>query len=318
MHFSSFYTLNKIPIYKYLLFSLLLFGFTNCKSPQQPLIPAIDDDDPTPIEKSTDTSVLTIWNWHEISIPEYSWPNGVGFGDGLFVDVAFDTTGVKIQDNQIKFRLNPNAMEPPSGAHSPFNYRSEIHTMPWNIEHPVGTEQWIGWRFTFGQDYVIDHTSPITIFQNHPGVRGMDPQFELEIAALDNPRPAKGGEIQVVNTAALQRNVYPVIPKAGETLDLVIHVIYGDDSEGMLQVWMNGMLYYDEQIATVYSQYPWGGNNKWGVYHHTFNNSQTDVESSLAIGAGIMDLYMGPLKMITRVPDHPEYGVDAYDLVRPE
>ncbi len=260
-------------------------------------------------------SKLQSWNWAYIDIPPYTWEDGTKFGDGLYVNIAYDPQGVTIEENKIRFSIDP--LNAPSDAPSDFNFRSEIHTDPWPINHELGTEQWIGWEYIFGDNYVIDPTSPITIFQNHPGVNGLSPQIELEIAGLGNPNPAVGGEIQVVNEASSDRIVYPVIPQAGDHLEVVIHVIWGLGTEGLLQVWLNGTLYYDERTSTVYEDQPWGGNNKWGVYHHTFNNSPADVQSSLDIGAGKMDLYMGTLRLLTRKPGHPEYGLNAYDIIRP-
>ena len=266
---------------------------------------------------ATDTSLLKTWKWTDITIPDYQWPDGTAFGNGLFVDVAYSPEGVAINDEWLCFTIDPEVPDLPADAPSPHHYRSEIRTAPWRIKHPLGTEQWIGWRYLFGKKYIPDTTSPITIFQNHPGVTGLSPQFELEIAAKDNPRPAEGGEIQIVNAAKEDRIVLPVKPMAGDFLDIVIHVIYDRDNHGLLQLWLNEELHYDEIGSTVYEDQPWGGNNKWGVYHHTFNNSPADVQSSLAIGGGKFDVLMGPLRMMTRSPDHPEYGYSAYHMVKP-
>ncbi len=265
---------------------------------------------------SNDVSTLKVWDWNTINIPPYSWAEGTLFGDDLYVNIAFDPSGVSTHGNDLRFSIDP--LNVPQGTPSPYNFRSEIHTAPWPINHPLGTEQWIGWVYTFGDDYIIDPTSPITIFQNHPGINGLSPQIELEIAALNTPSPALGGEIQVVNEASSDRIVYPVKPKAGDKLEVVIHVIYGIGTEGLLQVWLNDELYYNKKTSTVYQDYPWGGNNKWGIYHHTFNDSEADVQSSLNIGAGKFELFMSPLRLLTRTPDHEEYELSAYNLVRPE
>lgn len=269
--------------------------------------------DPPPV--STSLTNVTAWTWDTITIPPYSYPDGAAFGPGLFINTAYDTMGVSIVGDRMKFDLNPIDPVPPAGSASPHNYRSEIHTDPWQINHPLGTEQWIGWRYYFSADYVIDPTSPITIFQNHPGIGGLSPILELEIAGLDDPSPAQGGEIQVVNVN--DRIIYPVTPLAGQSLDVVIHIVYGLGDDGLTQVWLNEQLYHDKIEQTVLTNYPWGGNNKWGIYHHTFKNSPADVQASINAGAGFVKLDMGTLRMITRVPGHPEYKLDAYDLVKP-
>ena len=308
------------------LFTLILFVtlFSCCDKPsvlETTDITDLEEETTTEVE-TTETSILSTkaskvrqWDWDKVKIPPHTWEEGTKFGDGLYVDIAFDPKGVSIVDNQIRFWVDP--LNTPEDAPSPYNFRSEIHTDPWPINHPLGTEQWIGWTYTFGKDYVVDPTSPISIFQNHPGIRGLSPQIELELAALNSPSPAQGGEIQVVNEASSDRILYPITPKAGDQLDVVIHVIYGLGTEGLLQVWLNGTLYYDEITSTVYEDYPWGGNNKWGVYHHTFNDSAADVQSSLDAGAGTVELFMNSLFLLTRTPAHPEYGKNAYLLVRP-
>ena len=262
-----------------------------------------------------DSSIVRTWMWDTITIPPYTYPEATAFGNGLFVNTAYDTMGVSIVGDRMRFNLNPIDPPPPSDTLSPNNYRSEIRTDPWNIDHPLGTEQWMGWRYYFPDNYVIDSTSPITIYQNHPGIRGLSPMIELEIAAFERPYPAQGGEIQVVNVN--ERIVYPVRPMAGDSLDVVIHLVYGLGKNGLTQVWLNGELYHDKIEQTVYTDYPWGGNNKWGIYHHTFYYSPEDVQSSIDAGAGFMELLMGPLRLMTRTSDHPEYKLNAYDLVKP-
>lgn len=270
---------------------------------------------PPPPPVSMDSSLLRTWRWDTITIPPYTYPDATAFGNGLFVNTAYDTMGVSITGDRMRFNLNPIDPPPPSDSLSPNNYRSEIRTAPWNIDHPLGTEQWIGWRYYFPDNYVIDSTSPITIYQNHPGIRGLSPMIELEIAAFERPYPAQGGEIQVVNVN--ERIVYPVRPMAGDSLDVVIHIVFGLENEGLTQVWLNGELYHDKIEQTVYTDYPWGGNNKWGIYHHTFYYSPEDVKSSIDAGAGSMELLMGPLRLMTRTPNHLDYKLDGYDLVKP-
>ncbi len=287
------------------------FGIGGC----QPSEPMLNEGYNVPL--ATDASDVITWDWSQVHLPAYNWPDGTAFGNGLYTDVIADPQGVSIENGRMRFFVNPVEPPPPIEVGSPFNYRSEIRTAPWNIEHPIGTEQWLGWRYHFGDNYQIDPTAPITIFQNHPGVVDQDPLFELEIAAFGRPEPALGGEIQVVNAANNDRIIYPVRPKAGGILDVVVHVIYGHGTDGLLQVWLNGELHHWVRGATIYKDYPWGGNNKWGIYHHTFNNSPDDVATSLDAGIESVEIYMGNLKMLTRTADHPEYETNAYQLVKP-
>ena len=272
---------------------------------------------PNPVDISTDDTKLRTWEWRNMHIPSYSWNSGSSFGDGLHTDVAYDNQGVRVEGDHLRFRVHPTSPAPPSNA-GDYNFRSEIRTAPWRIRHPLGTEQWIGWSYIFGDDYIPDHTSPITIYQNHPGISGLSPVFEITLAKRHNHLQNAGGEIELVNKGNNDRINHPDLrPRAGDQLDIVVHVIYGRDGNGLLEIWLNGELYYSKSTSTVYSDHQWGGNNKWGVYHHTFNDSSEDVSSSLEIGAGHVELRMGTLRMLTRTPDHPEYQTFAYDMVKP-
>jgi hypothetical protein len=277
--------------------------------------------DPDPLkgveeQDNVQNTELQIWKWSEMNLPPHPWSDETEFGDDFFVDSAYDPSSVSLLGKKIRFFLNP--VKPANDDPNVFNYRAEIHTAPWPIEHPLKTEQWLGWEYTFGEYYRIDKTSPITIFQNHPGVNGLSPQIELEIAAFNTPSPAEGGEIQIINEANEERIVTNIKPSAGDSLQVVIHIVFGIEDEGLLTIWLNGEKYYDKNVSTVYGDYPWGGNNKWGIYHHTFNGSSTDVFSTLEMGIESVELLMGPLRTWTRSPDHPLYRQDAYELVRPE
>ena len=246
-----------------------------------------------------DTSNLQVWNWENYEVPENTWPKGTSFAKkSLMIDAHFSPGGVSRSGDKLRFYLNPLVPECPPGATYDFNMRSEIRTIPWQIQHPLGTEQWIGWRYIFGSNYRIDPTSPIIIYQNHPGIRGEGPMFNLEIAALNRPRPALGGEIQGVNRSADQRIVYPPRPRAGDTLDVVVHVVFDQGENGLLQVWLNDTLQFDHQGSTVLAQYPWGGNNKWGIYHHT-HRYEKDVLSSRAAGVTDVEIIYGAPKITT-------------------
>ena len=108
-----------------------------------------------------------------------------------------------------------------------------------------------------------------------------------------------------------------IIPKAGETLDIVVHAIWGRSSNGLLQVWINGDKVYDKQVATIYKDTPWGGNAKWGIYYAAWKKGQENVQWSLDQGIKDIETFMGPLRIITQHPDDDDYKKDLYDLVKP-
>ena len=254
--------------------------------------------------------------WSEFQLDPYEWEVAARIGDVIRVDVEYASNGVSIVDDVLRFLVNPTEPAAPSNAPESSNFRSEIRTSPWQIKHALGTEQWIGWRYQFGCQYQADLTSPIIIFQNHPGEGNLGPQFEIEIASRDRPSPALGGEIQVVCAPNDDRVLYPVVPSASSQLDVVVHIIFGQKETGLLQVWLNDVLYHDVRGATVFDKYPWGGNNKWGIYHHTHRN-ESDVASTRAQGIEEVEIFMGPLRILTRQPGDTNYGKNAFSEVSP-
>lgn len=315
-------------------FSLLFFLFSSCQQDEifeeisgEEFIngdtgtPHTEEDDegcihPDETVPSLDDSKLRTWNWRDLHIPPYSWDEGSSFGDGLHTDIAYDDQSVKIEGDQLRFRVHPLSPAPPSDASGDFNFRSEIRTAPWRIRHPLGTEQWIGWSYTFGENYVPDHTSPITIFQNHPGISGLSPVFEVTIAKRHNHLQNPGGEVEFVNKGNDDRENYSKFrPMAGDKLKIVVHVVYGIGEDGLLELWLDDELVYSKRVSTVYGNHQYGGNNKWGVYHHTFNGSESSVYSSLDIGAGDVELKMSSLRLLTRTPSDTEYRTNAFEMV---
>jgi len=87
-----------------------------------------EDDDcihPDATVPSIDDSKLRTWKWRNIHIPPYSWDEGSSFGDGLHVDIAYDDQGVKIEGEDLRFRIHPLNPAPPSDADGDFN--SDYH-----------------------------------------------------------------------------------------------------------------------------------------------------------------------------------------------
>ncbi len=262
-----------------------------------------------------DTGLKT-WCWEAVTIPEYSGSKGTSFSDGeLHIDSECFEKQVSKAGNQLKFSLNPTYPAVENWCSRDFNMRAEIRTKPWDIRHSKGTEEWFGWSYTFGSDYVIDKNNQWLFFQVHPGVTGESPHTELMISKDGQFNGHDAGEIYVVN-AANGKEYQPtgITPKAGGTLDIVVHAVWGDASNGLLQVWINGQKLYDRQVATIYAAYPWGGNAKWGIYKWPWAN-ESSVQKSLEQGVTHLETYMGPLRMITRKPGDTQYGEDSYSLV---
>ena len=125
------------------------------------------------------------------------------------------------------------------------------------------------------------------------------------------------GKILVVNNGnKYDYNDTGITPVAGQKLNIVIHVIWADASTGLLEVWIDDVNVYNKQVSTIDPDYPWGGNAKWGIYHHEWRNGE-DVQKTLDQGITHVETFLGPLRVITRYPGDPDYGKDSYELVKP-
>ena len=195
--------------------------------------------------------------------------------------------------SKLKFRIDPTFPVVESWCQRDFNMRAEIRTAPWDVRHAKGVEEWFGWSYTFGNDYKIDRNNQWLFFQVHPAITGLSPHTELMVIKDGQFRGHEAGEIYIVNRAN-EKEYHPtgISPKAGETLHIVVHVIWGDDSNGLLQVWINGQSFYNKQVKTVYSNYPWGGNAKWGIYKWPWATKE-NVQKSLDQGITHLETYMG-------------------------
>lgn len=265
-------------------------------------------------------SGLKTWCWNDITLPSYSGTKGVSFSDNqLFIDSECNENALSIVNDELHFFLDP--INPPvdrSWCSRDFNMRAEIRTNLWNVRHPIGTEEWFGWSYTFGDDYAIDENNQWLFFQVHHAIVGDSPQMELMVIKDGQFNGHDAGEIYVVNNANYP-DYHPtsITPIAGETLDIVVHAVWGDASNGSLQVWINGQSVYNKQTATVYAAHPWGGNAKWGIYKWPWAN-ESGVQESLEQGISSLRTSMGALRVITRKPDDLDYLTDSYSLVAPD
>ncbi len=270
--------------------------------------------------RAGDTGLKT-WCWEGITLPEYSGSKGVSFSNGdLVIDSECYERQITKDGNRLKFSVNPTAPEVGSWCSRNYNMRAEIRTAPWDIRHPKGTEEWFGWSYTFGNDYIIDQNNQWLFWQVHHGVVGDSPHTELMVIKDGQFGGHSAGEIYVVNNAASGSAVYNptgIIPTAGEKLDIVVHAIWNTGSSGLLQIWINGQSVYDkQQVATIYSSSPWGGNAKWGIYKWPWAD-QSGVQASQQQGITHLETYMGALRIITRTPSDSDYGKDSYAEVVP-
>lgn len=269
--------------------------------------------------KASETG-LKVWCWEDVSIPSYKGEKSVGFSDNqLKIDSECSEEQVTIEKGKIKFNVNPVVPSSGEWCDNKFNMRAEISTSPWLVNHPKGTEEWFGWSYTLGDDYIIDEDNPWLFFQVHEGTRGKTPLIALWFMNKGGQGSGNAGEIHVVNSSSNYGNhFYPskIIPKAGQTLNIVLHVVWGDAYNGLLQVWIDGVLVHDRQGRTVRFSNPVGGNAKWGIYKWPWR-SIDGVTKSQKQGITHLQTFMGPLNIITRKPEDKDYLSNSYTLVSP-
>lgn len=267
--------------------------------------------------KAGETGLKT-WCWGDVDIPSGASNGRDSFSDGqLALNIECSANQVIQEDNRLKFVLNPQNPSPASWCNNDYNMRAEIRTMPWQVNQPLGTEEWIGWSYTFGDAYKIDEENPWLFFQMQQGVPG-SPPHELAIVP-SSLYGAQNGEVVVINHAnktETDRSRTGVVPKAGETIDIVVHVVHDLGSKGLLKIWINGNIVYNKQVGTVHDWAPWGGNAKFGIYKWPWKNKEA-VESSVNKGNSNLETFMGPLRILTRKPGDADYGKSSYDDVNP-
>ena len=265
-----------------------------------------------------DDTGLKVWCWGDIDFPEYLGSKGVAFNEKqLAIDSECHEKQVSKVGNYLRFLVNPTSPAVGEWCVRDFNMRAEIRTSPWKVGHAEGTEEWFGWSYTFGTDYMIDKSNQWLFWQVHNGIVGDSPHTELMIIKDGQFKEHSAGEIYVVN-AANKSKYHPtgITPKAGQKLDIVVHAVWDTGSEGLLQVWINGQSVYDQQVATIYNSSPWGGNAKWGIYKWPWAE-QNGVQASQQQGITYLETFMGTLRVITRRRGDPDYGKDSYAEVVP-
>ena len=262
-------------------------------------------------------SGLKIWCWQDIKIVPGGPRNYEFSNNQLAVGTECVTDQILNVGNQLKFELDLSK-QAADWCKNDFNLRAEISTSPWLVKHPLGTEEWFGWTYTFADNYVIDKKNPWAFFQEHEGTTGEAPLISLWVMNEGGPGSGKAGEIHVVNATGNLSSYAPteVIPQAGELLNIVLHVVWGDESNGWLQVWINQKKVYDVHEATVRDSNPFGGNAKFGIYKWAWRD-KTGVDNSIEQGITKLETFMGPLRIVTRLADDPDFGKVAYDLVAP-
>jgi hypothetical protein len=272
--------------------------------------------------KANDIGLKT-WCWGDLNVPSGKRSGREIFSNGqLALNLECSANQVISDGNRLKFLLNPTNPSPSSWCSRDFNMRSEIRTMPWQVNHSSGTEEWIGWDYKW-DDYTIDPSSTYLFYQSHTGVVGTQPLLSLQIRSRGFGPPAGGlwltnsSQIEPGNKRPLTSNYTNITPKEGQTMKFVLRVVWGGEGVGLYQLWVDNVLVVDVAEATVRPSNPVGGNSKFGIYYapwSTFSN----VNKSAAAGVSKIETSMGALRMITRKPSDPNYGKNSYAKVEPK
>ncbi|MDO6808074.1 heparin lyase I family protein [Zobellia galactanivorans] len=268
------------------------------------------DQAPTTIGKAADEFGFRQWNWSDFEDDINSMSSeGVIDSGNLYSSVHYYNSQsgntLYVSDSRLNFHINPNTPEP-SGEAEDYNYRSEIREHPSNADNETGTEQWWGFNYKFGDGYVADENEFI-MWQVHGSfATPSNPLLSMWVGKTNQAGTGnKKGEILIVNaaqnSASHKYTKTGIVPKSGQSINVVIHVIWGDASDGLYQVWIDGKKVYDEQERTVYIEEEEAGYWKIGIYKWPWKNS-IDVAVSEGLGADDLHTSIGSLRVITREP----------------
>ena len=258
-----------------------------------------------------------VWCWGDISIPSD------GFFDDykLYVSSHCSSNMVKSTNGRVQFRVNPTTPVVPESCGADYNYRAEIREHPSDIDYSIGTEQWWGFDYEFGNDYIADEL-PWSLWQTH-GSFGMpsSPMTNIQLGPTNyNGGLNPVGELFVVNNTLPGGSKFTpvgIVPRAGQTFKIVIHLVWGDESNGLYEVWIDGKKVYAKQERTVYLEKPYGGYWKIGIYKWRWKDEENVAVSSQK-GISEINTSIGTLRTIMRRPGDADYGDDSYTLVVPD
>ena len=258
------------------------------------------------------------WCWRDLEQEVNSAGTQNNFSNSQLARSAHhDPNGTFVQNGRLYFSLDPL----PIDERNKLNYRQEIRDTPSDVSHPVGTEQWWGFDYRFADDYIADEL-PWMMWQTHGDFSTpSNPMTAIELAPTNylgniNSR----GELVVSNSAFSTENPKKIplgiIPRAGQTLRIVIHIVWGDNNTGLFQIWVDGVLVYDQKERTVYVEQPEGGYWKLGIYKWRWQ-SNSNINSSAALGISELNTSIGALRVIKKSPANSSYLSNEYNTVRP-
>lgn len=323
---------------------LSLFFFYSCSDEE--IIPRQTDFHTTDLATSSQSSVsgLTRFRVSDLAIPSGGLPDARQFyaGGKLRASTAYNPYGItKVKKNgrdRVRFYVNPSAQSSYlNNSQYSYHHRAEFSRWPWWINHPIGTEEWLGFSYIFPStsEGFTQNQTPVSIYQNHagskPGQTSNPPAFQIEIASpkqINSSDPwrgtPKGGELMLINNVRKTRYVVQgVRVVAGARIDIVMQIVYGLESKGVWNVWVNGKLVNippGNKGSTVWpakssSDLVVGGNSKLGLYHHRLRYKD-EVTRNASKGHKQMEAFLTDWNDVIRSPKHWDYkNNNAYNAV---
>jgi hypothetical protein len=139
-----------------------------------------------------------------------------------------------------------------------------------------GSEVWWGWSVYLPADWVVETGyAPETIMQ--VAAAGRSPAFEIQVdegSFKTYTRTGYGSQ----GASTISTIVTSTTPIArGTWTDFVVHAKWSSGSDGVLQVWKNGVLVVNRTGANVYSDWPSAPFAKWGIYKWSWTGDNSIV-----------------------------------------
>jgi hypothetical protein len=289
-------------------------------------------------QRNATTTGLQEYDWSRYAPPTTGVTDGQRFTNNLLrASVEQNPSGLTAINyggrTWLQIYVNPRLTPASTDPSYPYHFRSEFSEHPWELQLPLNTEEWLGWSYYFPADYKRP-IFPMSVFQcyarNSAGADPGGPVLQFEFAGSGQTIAAqtgatyncRGGEFQVIQQAHVNttrrvvfNNSVPIRPQAGDRLDFVVQMIYGDatGSTATLRVWINGVkvwdvtnwrtVWIDKNPAVNYK----GPNFKIGLYCHS-NRTLTDIQTSEAAGILYERILCSNVKRLRRFPGQVGYN----------
>lgn len=261
-----------------------------------------------------------VWSWEDTPFPDTTNDGSVLFSGGD-LKTSFECNPSMITkvvgENKLRTYVEPKSPAPQGWCTNSYNMRAEIGTQPALNELPAGSENWFGLTYTFGSGYIPDTASKWLMWQNFDFESGITPIHSLGFkpanACCDADELIYANASDAGNITYIGTGVHPV---AGQSIDVVVHIIFDDAVSGLVEIWVNDVKVIDHQARTVRADTNEGGHDKWGQYHSEWRNL-SDVNASEALGITSMELFLGPIRQFVKSPSDPTNGDDERNTVKP-